>query len=95
MELSHFELDKTPVIPNPEKLDEVAGTLWSLLVDREWFLPRMEEYVYQVISPETKIDLVEDVYAQIFIRINRLNGVKVDQKENYNRLLPDFFIPTS
>lgn len=95
MELSDFELDKTPVIPNPEKLDEVAGTLWSLLVDRDWFLPKMEDYIYEVISPETKIDLVDDVYAQISIRVNRLNGVKVKQKETYFKLLPDFFIPIS
>jgi len=95
MELSDFEIDKTPVIPNPEKLDEVAGTLWSLLVDRDWFLPKMEDYIYEVISPDTKIDLVDDVYAQISIRVSKLNGVKVNQKENYNRILPDFFIPIS
>ena len=95
MELSDFELDKTPVIPNPEKLNDVAGTLWSLLVDRDWFLPKMEDYIYEVISPETKIDKVEDVYAQVFIRVNRLNGIRVKQEERYGKIQTDFFITDS
>lgn len=95
LELSDFEFDSHEVIPNPEKKDEVAGTLHSILSDRDWFVPVIEDIIYTEIIPETKIDKVDDVYVQVLIRVNRLNNEPVQQNESYWKIQPDFFIPVS
>ena len=95
LELSDFELEGVKVIPNPEKKEEVAGILYSILSDRDWFVPVIEDIIYTEIIPETKIDKVDDVYVQVLIRVNRLNGEIVKQEESQWRLQPDSFIPVS
>lgn len=95
LELSNFEFDGVEVIPNPEKKEDVAGTLYAILSDRDWFVPNIEDIIYTEITPETKIDKVDDVYVQVMIRVNRLNGEIVKQKETYWKIQPDFFIEAS
>jgi hypothetical protein len=95
LELSNFEFDGVKVIANPEKKEDVAGTLFTILSDRDWFNPVIEDIVYTEIIPDTKIDKVDDVYAQVFIRVNRLDGEIVKQKEAYWKIQPDFFIEVS
>jgi hypothetical protein len=95
VKLSNFFFDENQVIPNPKKEDLVAGTLWSILADRDWFTPRMEEIIYSEISADTKINEVEDVYVQVFFRVVDLNGKDVDQIETYSSLQSDDFIEVS
>lgn len=95
LELSDFELDGEEVVPNPEMKEDVAGTLYTILSDRDWFVPVIEDIIYTEIIPETKIDKVDDVYAQVMIRVNRLNGELVKQNESYWKIQPNFFIPIS
>lgn len=95
LELSDFELDGEEVVPNPEMKEDVAGTLSTILSDRDWFVPVIEDIIYTEIIPETKIDKVDDVYAQVMIRVNRLNGELVKQNESYWKIQPDFFIGVS
>lgn len=90
--LSNFKLDGNPVVPNPTKLNTVAGTLFYILADRDWFAPKMEDIIYEVISPETKINLVDDCYAVLSFQIKTLNGVKVNHDERYSVIQPDDFI---
>ncbi len=95
LHLSNFALDGKEVVPNPEKMDIVAGTLHSLLVDRDWFTPVIEETIYEECSEEMGLNLVEDVYVQVYIRVNQLNGEKVKQRDEFFKIQPDDFIEVS
>jgi len=95
LHLSNFTLGGKEVVPNPEKLDIVAGTLHSILADRDWFTPVIEESIYEECSEEMGLNLVEDVYVQVFFRINQLNGRKVKQRDEYYKIKPDDFIEVS
>ena len=95
LELSNFELDSQKVVPNPEKINIVAGTLWGILVDRDWFTSVIEDLIYEQIIPETKIEKVEDIYAVAFFRVNKINGELVKQEDRFNRIQPDDFIEVS
>lgn len=94
LSLSNFKLDGEIVVPNPNKLNKVAGTLFFLLADRDWFSPRIEDIIYDVIGPETKIHSVDEIYAVFVFQIKNLNGVKVKQDEKFWKLQPDDFIST-
>jgi hypothetical protein len=95
LELSNFELDGRYVIPNPKKKNIVAGTLHSILVDRDWFVSRIDDIIYEEIIPETKIDKVDDVYANTTFRVNRLNGELVKQEDRFYIIQIDDFIEVS
>lgn len=95
IELSNFESDGKPVIPNSEKKNVVAGTLYSILAERDWFVSVIEDIIYEEIIPETKIDKVDDVYVQFMFRVNRLNGDVVKQEDRYFRIQKDDFIEVS
>ena len=95
VELSNFNFGGKKVIPNPEKVDIVAGTLWSILTDRDWFVPVIEEIIYEEISPDTKINQTSDVYVQLFIRVNKLNGEIVNQNDTFFKIQKDDFIEVS
>ncbi len=95
LHLSNFKLDNKEVIPNPEKMDIVAGTLYSILIDRDWFTPVIEESIYDECSQEMGLNLVEDVYVQVYIRVTQLDGKKVKQRDEFYKIKPDDFIEVS
>lgn len=95
IELFNFEFDSKKVVPNPEKINVVAGTLWNILVERDWFCPVIENFIYEEIMPETKIDKAEDVYANSVIRVNKINGEIVESASKFYRIQPDDFIEVS
>lgn len=95
MDLSDFELDHKKVIPNPEKINIVAGTLRTILVERDWFTPTIEDMIYEEIIPDTKIDKTDDIYAVAVLNIKRINGKRVKQEEKFYIVQPDDFIEVS
>ena len=95
MNLSNFELDHQNVIPNPEKINIVAGTLRTILVERDWFTPVIEDIIYTEIIPDTRIDKTDDIYAVAVLNIDSMNGKQVKQKENFYIIQPDDFIEVS
>lgn len=99
LHLSNFEfignLDNQNVIPNPEKINIVAGTLRTILVERDWFTPVIEDIIYTEIIPDTRIDKTDDIYAVAVLNIDSMNGKQVKQKENFYIIQPDDFIEVS
>lgn len=99
LHLSNFEfignLGNQNVIPNPEKINIVAGTLRTILVERDWFTPVIEDIIYTEIIPDTRIDKTDDIYAVAVLNIDSMNGKQVKQKENFYIIQPDDFIEVS
>jgi len=95
MHLSNFELDYQNVIPNPEKINIVAGTLRTILVERDWFTPVIEDMIYAEIIPDTRIDKTDDIYAVAVLNIDSMNGKQVKQKDEFFIIQPDDFIEVS
>jgi hypothetical protein len=95
MHLSKFELDNQNVIPNPEKINIVAGTLRTILVERDWFTPVIEDMIYAEIIPDTRIDKTDDIYAVAVLNIDSMNGKQVKQKDEFFIIQPDDFIEVS
>jgi hypothetical protein len=95
LQLSNFELDNQNVIPNPEKINIVAGTLRTILVERDWFTPVIEDMIYAEIIPDTRIDKTDDIYAVAVLNIDSMNGKQVKQKDEFFIIQPDDFIEVS
>lgn len=95
MQLFDFELDHQKVIPNPEKINIVAGTLRTILVERDWFTPTIEDMIYEEIIPDTKIDKSDNIYAVAVLNINKMDGKQVKQEERFFIIQPDDFIEVS
>jgi hypothetical protein len=95
LHLSNFELDNQNVIPNPEKINIVAGTLRTILVERDWFTPVIEDMIYAEIIPDTRIDKTDDIYAVAVLNIDSMNGKQVKQKDEFFIIQPDDFIEVS
>jgi hypothetical protein len=99
MHLSNFELignlDNQNVIPNPEKINIVAGTLRTILVERDWFTPVIEDIIYEEIIPDTRIDKTDDIYAVAVLNIGNINGKQVKPKETFYIVQPNDFIEVS
>jgi hypothetical protein len=41
------------------------------------------------------LNLVEDVYVQVYIRVTQLDGKKVKQRDEFYKIKPDDFIEVS
>lgn len=92
--LSDFTINGKTVIPNPEKRNIVAGTLYDILMDRDWFTPSIEEIIYREIEPDVRI-VNSDIYFQLSIQVKKLDGFPVSQEERYYKIQIDDFIEVS
>ena len=95
MGVSNLTLDSQPVKIKPNKLNEFSYSLYSTLIDRDWFLSGIEDIMYSVIMYETKLDLVDDVYASANVILNSINSKKVKPEGNYYQIRKDNFIEIS
>lgn len=91
-ELSKFTLNNTPVVPNMDMIDEIAGVVTELMFDSDSIRDDINNVIYDVMSDEINIMNVDDLYYQALYHTVKVDGMFVDSKYlSHYDLEPEMF----